>query len=333
MLAQLNNLFVANSIAQALNTLPPVETTIMDSYFKSRPSHPMSIIGLQEVCDVVQTVPVVRRDGNPVSLGTEKAEMNFIAPLPIKVKVNVSASDLNDLRTLFGNTQAVEAWRNRKVEQMRNAIRNTTEGMCSVVLATGALTWPIWLDGGVKENYSVDYGDILSYTSETLLSGSSKLSDIYALLRKMEEKIKKSGIGGNVEFLAGSDVVAILLDIVEAHTSTAEGSPYKLELGKGYIQVGSYVIKFMDEVYPDPNNIQGEWINKIPAKALFCVSTNAIGSVWYCAIDSISANNAAMPLHIVPVKKDDDSGITLIANAKPLPARSSKGVCKAIVVE
>ena len=57
------------------------------------------------------------------------------------------------------------------------------------------------------------------------------------------------------------------------------------------------------------------------------------GNVWSCAIDSISADNAATPLHIVPVPRLDDSGIMLIGQAKPLPARPSRACCKAVVVD
>ena len=63
------------------------------------------------------------------------------------------------------------------------------------------------------------------------------------------------------------------------------------------------------------------------------MAKNQPGKVWYCAIDSISANNAATPLHIVPVPRLDDSGIMLIGQAKPLPARPSRASCKAVVVD
>ena len=72
---------------------------------------------------------------------------------------------------------------------------------------------------------------------------------------------------------------------------------------------------------------------KLNPKVLLAVATNQPGKVWYCAIDSISANNAATPLHIVPVARQDDSGIMLIGQAKPLPARPSRASCKAVVVD
>lgn len=332
MLANLKGLFTPEAVAASLKILPPLETTVMDSLFKQRPTHQFPVIGVSDLVSVVQTVPVVRRDGTPISLKGETASMEFIAPLPVKVKIPVTASELNDLKIIFGNQAAVAAWRTRKVEQIRQTVRNTTEGMCSVVAATGKLTWPVELEGGRREIYEVDYGPLLTYTPAAKLTAASKLSDVYKLFRGMELEVKKAGLGGNVEFWAGSDVVAALLGIVETYTSTTESKPYRISLEQGRVTVGNYVIRFMDETYPNPED-DGEWLPKLDAKVLMAVATNQPGAVWYCAIDSISANNAAVPLHIVPVPRDDDSGIMLIGQAKPLPARPSRASCKAVVVD
>ena len=331
MLVNLKGIFTPQAVAESLKILPPLETTIMDSLFRQRPTHQFPVIGVSDLVSVVQTVPVVRRDGTPIALKGETASMEFIAPLPVKVKIPVTASELNDLKLIFGNQAAVAAWRTRKVEQIRQTVRNTTEGMCAVVAATGKLTWPVELEGGRRETYEVDYGPLLSYTPEAMLTAASKLPDVYRLLRGMELTVKQAGLGGNVEFWAGSDVVAALLGIVETYISTTESKPYRISLEQGRIMVGNYAIRFMDETYPNPEN-EGEWLPKLDAKALLAVATNQPGAVWYCAIDSISANNAAVPLHIVPVPRDDDSGIMLIGQAKPLPARPSRASCKAIVV-
>lgn len=333
MLANLKGLFTPEAIAASLNTLDPMTTTIMDTLFKQRPTHPLPLIGVSDLVSVVQTVPVVRRDGTPVSLKGETASMEFIAPLPVKVKIPVTASELNDLRIIFGNQAAVTAWRTRKIDQIRRAVRDTTEGMCAVVAATGKLTWPVELEGGRRETYEVDYGALLSHTPAAKLTAASKLPAIYSLLRDMEKKIKQAGTGGKIEFWAGSDVVSVLLGIVENYTSTVQDKqPYTVKLDEGRILVGNYSIRFMDETYPNPNG-DAAWVDKLDKKALLAVAVDSPRSVWYCAIDSISANNAATPLHIVPVARDDDSGIMLIGQAKPLPARASRASCKAIVVD
>ena len=331
MLVTLKGMFTPQAVVQSLNILPPLETTVMDSLFKGRPTHPFPLVGVSDLVSVVQTVPAVRRNGTPIALKGETANMEFIAPLPIKVKVPVTASELNDLRLIYGNKAAVDMWRTRKVDQIRQTVRNTTEAMCSVVATTGKLSWPVELEGGRKETYEVDFGPLLSYTPAAKLSAASRLPEVYKLLRGMELEVKQAGLGGNVEFWAGTDVVSVLLGIVEAYNSTTESKPYRIQLEQGKIIVGSYVIKFLDETYPNPED-EGQWLQKLDAKTLIAVATNQPGAVWYCAIDSISANNAAVPLHIVAVPRDDDSGIMLIGQAKPLPARPSRASCKAIVV-
>lgn len=332
MLAYLKGLFSPEAIASSLKVLPTLESTVMDTLFKDRPTHPLPLIGVSELVSVVQTVPVVRRDGTPVSLKGETANMEFIAPLPVKVKIPVTASELNDLKVIFGNQAAVSAWRTRKIDQIRRTVRDTTEAMCAVVASTGKLSWPVELEGGRREIYEVDYGALLSYSPAAKLTAASKLADLYRLLRDMETEVKKAGLGGNVEFWAGSDVVAVLLSIVEGYISTMESKPYRVSLEQARVMVGGYTIHFMDETYPNPDD-ETEWLPKLDPKTLLAVAMNQSGKVWYCAVDSISANNAATPLHIVPVPRQDDSGIMLIGQAKPLPARPSRASCKAVVVD
>lgn len=325
MLANLKGLFAPQAVAQSLKTLPPLETTIMDTYFKQRPTHTLPMLGISELKGVVQTVPVVRRDGAPLALDNEEMETNFFAPLPIKVQVPVTAAELNDLRLMLGNTASLEAWRTRKVDQIRNTIHATTEGMSAVALTTGKVSWPVQLPGGRMEIYGIDYGAPLVHELAAKLTVSSTLSEVYRLLRAMQQKIRMAGIGGKVEFVCGEDVTAVFLDMAEAYRSTVQDAPVSIKLGDGEVRVGSYVIRFMDETYPDP--VSGKWVPKLGPKLLMAVAVDVPGIIWYCAIDSISARNAAVPLHIVPVARDDDTGITLIGQAKPLPARPSRAAC------
>ena len=66
MLANLKGIFSPEAVAASLKTLPVLKTTIMDSLFKQRPTHPLPMIGVSDLVSVAQTVPVVRRDGSPV---------------------------------------------------------------------------------------------------------------------------------------------------------------------------------------------------------------------------------------------------------------------------
>ena len=195
MLAQLKGLFTPEAIAASLESLPPLETTVMDNLFKDRPTHPLPLIGISDLKAAVQSVPVVRRDGTPISLRGEGVDMEFVAPLPIKVQIPVTASELNDLRVIFGNKAALTAWRTRKVDQIRQTVRNTVEGMCSVVASTGRLAWPVELEGGRRHVYEIDYGPLLSFEPEAKLTTASRLPDVYRLLRGMELEVRKAGLG------------------------------------------------------------------------------------------------------------------------------------------
>lgn len=330
MLANLRNIFNPAAVAVAMKPMEPLQTTVMDTFFKQRPTWPSPMIGISELTSVTRTVPLVRRDGTPVSLDGDGYEAQFIAPLPVKTKVNVTASELNDLRAMMQSPQAIEAWRARKIEKIRATARETTEAIATTIMNTGKISWPVQLEGGRTENYEIDYGPIHTYTAPAKLTADSKPSDVYALLRGMALKINQSGIGGKIEFYAGTDVTAVLIDFADKRQSTADDKTVRIKLGDGYVEVGSYKIHFMDETYPDP--ITGEWLPKLEAKALLAVAVGQPGAVWYCAIDSISANNTPAVLHIIPKERDDDTGINLIGQTKPLPARTSKGTCKCMAV-
>lgn len=330
MLATLRNLFLPQHVAATMKTMDPLATTIMDRFFKDRPTHHSPLIGKADLHTIAKTIPVVRRDGTPISLDTEEMSMEFVAPLPVKPKVNVSASELNDLKALLGNTMALEAWRRNKVDQIRRAIRDTTEGICSVVLTTGKISWPVQLEGGRTENYEIDYGPILNHVVDAPLTADTPLSEVYDLLTGMEQKIRMAGVGGSVTFLAGKNVAKVFIDMANGVRTTVESKPISIKLDKGKVTIAGYEIEFMSETYPAP--ISGQWVSKLDENTLLAVTSDSQGKIWYCAIDSVSANNAAVPLHIVPVTKDDDSGITLIGQSKPMPARHSKASCRCVVL-
>lgn len=288
------------------------------------------MIGITDLKATIQTVPVVRRDGQAIPLVEESIETQFFAPLPIKAQVAVTASELNDLKVIMGSQAALSAWKTRKIEQMRQTVHNTTEGMCATVLTTGKLAWPVQLSGGRPGEYGLDYGEPLVHELETKLTGATRLSDVYRLLEAMKRKIRMAGLGGKVEFICGEDVAAVFIDMAENWKSTAQNAPLTLKLGNGEVSIGSHKIRFMDESYPSP--LTGEWVPKLDAKNLMGIAVDVPGTIWYCAIDSISASNAAVPLHIVSVPRQDDTGITLIGQTKPMPARPSRSVCECQVV-
>jgi hypothetical protein len=333
MLVNLKGIFTPQAVAGTLTRLPDLKTTVLDTAFPQRPIHPFASVGLGELTAVTGTMPVVRRSGQPVTVASEELEINLITPLPIKPAVEVTAAELNDLRTLLaGNsTVSINAWRDGKIDLLRRLVRDTTEAMASVVLYKGKVDWP--QHESARANYVVDYGATLNYVLSGKLTGDSKVSAVFRLLTAMRGEIRKNGIGGKVAFHAGTDVFMALMDVCQGYASTAKGENIRVDLDEkdqGVIRIGGYSIMLMDETYKHPKT--GEWVEKLNPKALVAFSTDVPGKIFYCAIDSISAQNASVPFHVVAEALPGDSGIKLFAQSKPLPARNSKSTCTCLAV-
>lgn len=323
-LAMLKQIFNPEDILKSFETLQPLKSTVLDTFFKQKVNHPSPFISYSEVEELLHSVPVVRRDGAPVPLKNTDLDVELFAPLPIKPFVNVTAAELNDLRSLMGNQAAIAAWRTRKIDQLRSAVRTTTEGMASTVATSGKISWALELSNGRRSVYEVDFGQIPAATGLTALTKDSKTSDVYSALTELETQINMNGYGGKVTFYAGKKVFLTLVDIVEQRTSHTEQGSVTAKLDAGKVIVGGYEIISLSETYPDPDK---NWVPKLEPKTLLAVAAEIPGYVYYCALDSISANNQALPMHIVPVVNEDDSGIKLIAQSKPVPMRPSKASC------
>ncbi len=325
----LQGLFNPEQVAASLDRLPAMKTTMMDTLFPKRPTHPRSSIAIAELSDYSGTIPLVRRSGATYRLKSGDVSAMMFAPKPLKPEIVVDAAEVNDLRDIFGDKAALNAWTDRKVEQLRQAIRDTTEAMCSVVATTGKLTWPSMVEGGSTETFEMDFGQIGSYTASTKWDAQgADASTVYTVLKGMEEELNKVGYGGEVAFMAGPSAFGQLLSIAGAWQSTA-GSPLNVRIDKKTIYVGGYAVMDMSERYKAPN---GTWTNKVGAKQLLAYAADAPGAVTYLALDSISAGLKALPFHVHVQPLEDDSGYRLIGNSKPLPVRSSKSLCLSQVI-
>lgn len=323
-LAILKEIFNPNDIARSFETFEPLKSTIIDTLFKNKENHSSPYLSYSTMKNLLRSVPVVRRDGSPVSLDNNEFTLDLFAPLPIKVSTNIRASELNDLKALMGNKAAIDAWRSKKIDELRQATRITTEGMASTVATTGKISWQLEVKGGQQEVYEIDFGKIPTLDGQTQFTNTSKIADIYNILKAMETKINMNGYGGKITFFTGKEVFTVLMNVLENITSYSQQNIIRVNLNANTLYVGGYEIISLDETYPDPTNT---WVAKLNAKSLLAVASDIEGCVYYCALDSISANNQAMPMHIFPKINDDDTGITLIAQSKPVPMRPSAASC------
>lgn len=325
----LKGLFTPQAIASALETLPPLKTTVIDLAFPAAANHQMPMIGISDIKRVIGTIPFVKRDGTTYKLDSQSMDVHLFAPLPLMPSVDVSAAELNNLSALTGTAKT--EWVNGKIDELRQIVRKTTEAMASVVLTTGKLSWPTKLSGGGVSTFEVVYGEPLTYTPSKLWSAAdAKITSIYDTLSDMDEKLQEAGYGGKVEFMAGREAFGQVIIIAQGWAAAGGVSPFEVKLEEGMVTIGGYKIHRMAERYENP--VDSSQVYKLEPKTLIAyVKDSSNAKIFYCAIDSISANNQATPFHIHTEEKGD-TAITLTAQAKPVPARNPKTICKAVVV-
>lgn len=255
LLAQVKGLFSPHAVAASMEQLPPLETTVVNTLFPEAIEHPFVNIGLGELENVVGAKPVVRRDGQPIPYQGQGDDVNFFAPRPVKPSVKITASELNDLKALWGNKITMQQFVNRQVDKLRRLVRNTSEAMASVVVTTGKLSWPSRLEGGGYENYELDFGGIerKDLPVKWTAAAPPTLQKVYAWLSDLKRTVTKAGGGGGKFcFLAGEDVFGLLLAFAENWKSTAQGSAVSLNFEAGKVIIGGFEIMEVAEEYQSP---------------------------------------------------------------------------------
>lgn len=325
----LRGVFTPQSVAVAFKQLPEMKTSIIDKAFPKAVNHPLPLIGVSEIKKLTGTIPVVRRSSNPITLSGGSAETSFYAPVPLMPAIDIAASELNDLQALLGDKASKDAWIAGQVDSLRRIVRNTTEAIASVVLTTGKYSWPMRLEGGKFETFEIDFGSPQSITV-TKLTASSKLSEVYDILDAMAEAIATEGYGESVKFLAGKKVFGMLLNLAQGWAAASVGAnPISVKLEGGVINIGGYMVERMAEKYYAP--VSETMVSKVDDNDLLAFGSMSEAGIYYCAIDSISANNKALPFHIY-TEQIGDTAIKLQAQSKPVPVRPPKSVCKITII-
>ena len=326
MLVNLKGLFCPQAITEYLKVLPPIKTTIMDLLFPHRPTHPFALVGVQELVDVVGTIPVVTRGGKSVDVGNGSASIMFVEPLPVKPSKSITGQDLNNLKMLMRNKASLSDYGKNTTDYLRKTVRSTTEGICCTV-ATGKLSWPVKLEGGGWEVYEIDYGAPLVVVPEKKIDESgATVSTLETILDNMETSIQEAGIGGNVEFIAGKKAWNYITALVEALKSTAK---MRVERVEGSVNINGYIIRKCTERYRNPQTQQ--MVSKIPEHKILGYATDAPGKVMYCALDNIDSGLKPLPFQPIPYELDEGTGYKIVGHSKPLPVRNPKSLCWAEV--
>lgn len=326
----LSQYFTVAAIMKYLKTLPILKTPVMDTVFTFRPQQPLPMIAADLLTPVLHELPMVRRGGKSIPAITESGAVAFYEPFPFRPDKFIKGSDLNNLKVLGESSK--QQWAMNTTDALRRIVRKSTEAICAVSLS-GTLTWPVKLEGGGFETYTVVYGSTLSVVPDVKIDANgAKVKDVFAILTAMHEALQEKGYGGTLEIWAASDAFNALFALVESVlTSSKLNVGIQIGMNDNGINIGGYLVKRRAEKYRNPQT--GEMTPIMPAKTIRMIATDAGHFMPYCALDDLDANLQPLPFFVKPIESKNPSGYQLVAESKPFPVPNVNGICDAVVLQ
>lgn len=332
------SLFARDSIIQYLDTLGPLsKTRCMDTVFTDRPLQASALIGRDIVRGYIRAMALSQRGGAAINIAGGSGQADFFQPLPIKPKISINGVDLNNLRMFSqapNNRQLLSTWAQNKTDQLRKTVRATTEPLCAVAL-TGKLVWPVSIEGGGYDTFSIDYGDVQTLDADSYLywdDAKCSVVDVLKMLIAISKKFQRKGVGGRVAYWAGEDAFMALFKMVSVVlTSTKLRTEISIPLSatESSIVIGTVTVELVADEYQHPQT--GAWTPIVPTNTLKAIALDAGHLMPYAAIDDLDGNLEPMPLFIKPIKNDEGQQ-SLLGESKPLPIVNTDGICDVIVL-
>lgn len=237
-----------------------------------------------------------------------------------------TAADLNRMKHI--DERSIEARLSGVDDNLRRICRVTTEAIASIAL-TGTVVWPVKLEGGGAEDYQVRFGDPLAFTPDKLWDAADvNVRQIFDQLQSMETLIQEAGYGGNVEFWAGKAAYNALLALVETYGENPKAK-LRVEASAAGISIAGFTVKKMTETYVHP--IDNTVTPKVAANKVMAFATDAVHTLFYCALDDLDARLQPLPYFSKPIDVKDPSGIKIVGRSKPFPVPVVKAICWATV--
>lgn len=313
------------SVARTISVVPPLLQPIRTTVYANAQTHPLPLIGLDQIMQTISNVPVVRRGTQAVVMNSGSNEIIFIEPQGIDVSTFVSASEMNNWRVL--SNQSIQQMVDAKIAAQQLTVRKTTEALCAQSL-TGAISYPMKVDGGGTDTYEIDYGSTLSFTPAAKWdAGTTTVEMIYLDLVAMDALIQGQGWGGQLVSFVGS---ATFSAVIQKANANSENNAIKVRITENAVYIGNYQIRLTVGSY---KNASGQAVPEIPADGVCMVDLAAPHALWYLSIDDLEAGLVALPYFASPEYKRNPSGADILGRSKPLPAPVVKAICWATVTD
>lgn len=321
--------------AKLIERRVPVRSVVYDRVFRNRTTRATAFIPMVDIQRKCKSVPVIRRGAASYAVGRGSGSVTQIEPMPIRLSDFISASQLNTLRTLYGdggeNGQSLVATElDRMILCLMEDTERTRNALCAQAL-TGRIDYQMAADGGF-ERYVVEYGaSTVSYAPA--LAWNDPKADLVSIqgdLDAMETAINDKGFSGEVELLAGGKAFASLTrQIMRQRESDRMGA----SVSNDEIRFMGYSI-FLDKgTYTDRNASDVEVTRKeVPEDKVVMYIANQT-ELTYAAVDDIDGNLQATPFFSKSEKTFDPSGVKVVSESKPMPLLAAESICWATVYD
>ncbi|HOX30910.1 MAG TPA: major capsid protein [Spirochaetales bacterium] len=323
----LRKYFTPEAIVATMTRLPELKTPIMDLLFSDVRNIPRPVVGAKDLGLNPENLPVVRRGTHSYPMKASGGSITLIEPQPVNPSEFISGADLNNLRSF--NETSIQQEIDNIIDRLRRGCRATAEAL-AIQSLTGKIAYWLQGEGGVLEDYEVEYGSIGDASADVpkkFDATGAKISDVIKAVEAIVLRLKAQGVDGNDVLLGcGFDVFAVLCDLVGdiKNSSIAVVSTSGISFG------GGFTIQLLPQTYRNLETRAADPV--IPAKHLLVVDKGAGHKMLYAGLDSLGAGQQALPFYADYEEKKDPSGVNVIAESKPLPVVNVKGLIKAQVL-
>lgn len=322
----LKQYFTPKAVGMRLKQLPILKTTVVDSFFTRKVNHPFDKVGKSDLTSVGVPAPLISRGAPSLPVGRGLLSLSDYEPFEIANHDFFTAADMNTMKNI--DQKSIQARLSMVDDNLRRICRMTTEALASVSL-TGSISWPVAVEGGGTDTYEVSFGSPETYTPAKLWDAANiNVRKVFNDLQEMETIVQNSGYGGVVKYWAGKDVYTALLALVEVYGENPKAK-LRVEVSSAGITIGGFTIQKMVETYIHPTTKAAT--PKVPAHKIMAYASDAVHTLFYCALDDLDGKLAPLPYFSKPITTKDPSGVKIVGRSKPFPVPVVKAICWASV--
>ncbi|MEL3903503.1 MAG: major capsid protein [Treponemataceae bacterium] len=322
---RLDAFFNLKNFTDIVTSLPKVQAPMTELLFpvSKRKTVTSPYISAKDIEDETGAVPAVARGSKSYSVDGGKKRLDHIEVQPFSLNRHISGAELNSLIAM-GDVDGIDAKIAEVIENLRERTIRSTEILACMSLS-GKIAYPIAVEGGVTDTYTVELGTPKSIAASSLTT-ASKIGDLQTALENQFFAQQATGASSDVRFLAGSDVYAMIVNII----SSATGNVPVQWTDFGCTLFGKYKIMPVSGTYALPGKTSATPI--VDSKSIQSIDLTNTGKLFYAALDELDARLRPLPFFATYSEERDPSAIKVMSSSKPLPAFAvTKSVIKKYV--